>query len=63
MKWIHRDISERLRSLLPSLPAILVSGPSQCGKSSLLKRLFPEFAYVTFDDPFQVLKALKKLPE
>lgn len=57
MKWIHRDISERLRSLLPSLPAILVSGPSQCGKSSLLKRLFPEFAYVTFDDPFQVLKA------
>jgi hypothetical protein len=57
MKWIHREISERLRSLLNSFPAVLVSGPRQCGKSSLLKRQFPDFTYVTFDDPFQVLKA------
>lgn len=57
MKWIQRDISERLKSLLRSFPAILVTGPRQCGKSSLLKRLFPDFPYFTFDDPFQVLKA------
>ncbi len=57
MRWIHRDISERLQALLLSFPAILVSGPRQCGKSSLLKTLFPKYAYITFDDPFQVLKA------
>lgn len=57
MKWIQREMSERLRALLNSFPAILVSGPRQCGKSSLLKKLFPDFAYITFDDPFQVLKA------
>lgn len=57
MQWIHRDISARLHTLLPAFPAILILGPRQCGKSSLLKRLFPDYAYITFDDPFQVLKA------
>jgi len=57
MPWIHRDVIPHLLKLVSSFPAVLVTGPRQCGKTALLKRVFPQYTYVTFDDPFQVLKA------
>lgn len=50
--YIKRAIEEKLREALGQFPVLLVTGPRQAGKSTLLKHAFQEFAYVTFDDPF-----------
>lgn len=48
--WIHRDISDHLDSDRSAFVQIL-TGPRQCGKSSLLFRLGSgEFFEITFDD-------------
>lgn len=47
--WIDRQLSEKIKKIATSRPALLLVGPRQVGKSSLLKHLFPEAAYVTFD--------------
>lgn len=57
MKWIDRDISNRILALMKDFPAVLVVGPRQSGKSRLLTKMFPNLQYITFDDPFEVLKA------
>lgn len=33
-------------------PALVLTGPRQTGKSTLLQKIFPTHAYTTFDDPF-----------
>ena len=48
--WIERSCSGLLLQTLKMRPAILLTGMRQSGKSSLLKHLFPESAYVTLDD-------------
>lgn len=57
MRWLIRDAEKRLLKLVNSFPAVLLTGPRQCGKSSLLRRIFPDAQYITFDDPFQVIQA------
>ncbi len=47
--WIDRALGEKLKRLVSSRPVVLVTGARQTGKSSLLKKLFPEAEYVTFD--------------
>ncbi len=47
--WIERKITERVKQLAASRPALLVTGARQVGKSSLLQRLFVEAEYVTLD--------------
>lgn len=42
-------------------PAIAVTGPRQTGKSTLLKTLFPKYAYVTLDNP-EIRLAAKQDP-
>ena len=49
--WIERDISVKLKGLVSHRPAILLTGARQTGKTSLLRHLFPEAAYVSFDWP------------
>ncbi len=49
--WIARDWAAALRSLARAFPAVLVTGPRQVGKTSLLRREHPHATYVTFDDP------------
>lgn len=52
MGYIHRQIEPLLGRLVRQFPAVAVTGPRQCGKSTLLKALFPTtYRYVTFDDP------------
>lgn len=38
-------------------PVVMVLGPRQVGKSSLLKQLYPDMPYRTFDDPAQLMFA------
>ena len=47
--WIERSIEQRLRNLTNRRPAVLLTGIRQSGKSALLKKMFPESRYVTFD--------------
>ena len=59
MSYIHRDLEPHLTKLVRQFPAIAVTGPRQCGKSTLLKALFSAtHHYVTFDDPMLREQAL-----
>ena len=47
--WIERTIKEKIFKSCKSRPAVLLTGARQTGKSSLLKKLFPDYEYVTLD--------------
>ena len=51
MEWIERSCAARLVELTKSFPALVVTGPRQTGKTSLLRRLFPDSNYVSLDLP------------
>lgn len=57
MNFYSRQIQPLLRSLIKQFPAVLVTGPRQVGKSTLLKQLGEEYQYVTFDDPILLAQA------
>lgn len=50
-KYIHRIIESELKKALKEFPAIVITGPRQTGKSTLLKHTFKNYYYTTFDDP------------
>jgi len=50
--YIHREIEAILKKVVNQFPALVVTGPRQSGKSTLLKELFSkDYAYISFDDP------------
>ena len=49
--WIKRDISPKILDLSRSKKVILLTGPRQTGKSSLLKKIFPKMRYINLDKP------------
>ena len=52
MSYIKRSIEHFVLRSGKSFKSILVTGPRQVGKSTLLKELFPERKYISLDDPF-----------
>jgi len=59
MRYVHCDIESHLTDVVRQFPAAAVTGPRQCGKSTLLKVLFSTtHRYVTFDDPLVREQAL-----
>jgi predicted AAA+ superfamily ATPase len=46
-----RDIPERIQKSLTKYPVIMLTGPRQSGKSTLLKTYFPEYKYVNLEQP------------
>ncbi len=50
-KVIKRDISIKLQALVKQFPAIAVVGPRQSGKTTLVRTLFPDYHYFSFEDP------------
>lgn len=52
MAYIRRSMEERLKKYTKIYKAVLITGPRQVGKSTLLKKVFPERKYVSLDDPF-----------
>ena len=50
MAYIERDLKQHIPQLTKEYACLLVSGPRQVGKTTLLRHLEPERAYVTLDD-------------
>jgi len=48
--YISRHLEVTLKNLSGSFGAVLVTGPRQVGKTTLLKHCFPEAHYLSFDD-------------
>ena len=52
--YIQRQLSSILRQAMQQFPAVLVTGPRQAGKTTLLQHESGEgFAYISFDDPVE----------
>lgn len=49
--WIKRRISDHIQRASASFPAVIITGARQVGKTSLLKKLYPDHSYVTLDLP------------
>lgn len=52
MDYIKRSIEDFVKKNDKTFKCILVTGARQTGKSTMLKKLFPNKRYVSFDDPF-----------
>ena len=48
--FIGRSIEEKIKYLGTKFPVITLTGIRQCGKSTLLRRCFPEYRYVSLED-------------
>ena len=55
--WIKRDAEGLVRELGKQFPVVFVTGARQVGKTSILTRLFPDFSYITLDDPARAAEA------
>jgi predicted AAA+ superfamily ATPase len=58
--WIPRDVEERLRRSARTRPVVVLTGARQTGKTSTLRRLFPEHAFVSLDLPTEAEQAEKE---
>ncbi|MBT9318107.1 ATP-binding protein [Actinobacillus pleuropneumoniae] len=61
MKLYSRQMKPLIEALIKQFPAVLVTGPRQVGKSTLLQYISEDYQYVTFDDPM-VLSMAKNDP-
>ena len=55
--WIHREIEPLLSQRAATRPVVVLTGARQTGKTSLMRRLFPEHAFVTLDLPSGISEA------
>lgn len=60
--WIDRDIVNTLRSLVDTFPVLVLTGPRQTGKTSVLQKTFSDYTYISLDSP-QVHDAAESRPE
>lgn len=56
--WIKRDAEGLIKELGKQFPVIFVTGARQAGKTSILSHLFPDYSYVTLDDPARASEAI-----
>ena len=55
--WIERKIESLIFQAFEQFPALLLTGLRQVGKTSLLKKMFPNASYITLDLPANQLAA------
>ena len=55
--WIPRLCEEELRQLVRTRPAVVITGARQTGKTSLVRRLFPDHGYISLDLPSEAEQA------
>jgi uncharacterized protein len=56
--YVTRDIEPVLHEMIAQFPAVAVTGPRQSGKTTMLQRVLPSYAYVSLDDPLVRAQAL-----
>lgn len=49
--WIPRHLAPRIQESLQDTRVVLVNGPRQCGKTTLVRQLAGDMRYLTLDDP------------
>jgi len=47
---IKRNIEENLKKYFKQYPVVVLTGPRQSGKTTIVKKLFPKLAYVNLED-------------
>ena len=47
--WIEREITRELKNTAETFPVLVLVGPRQIGKTSLLERIFPNHKYISLD--------------
>ena len=55
--WVDRQIEPLLRQRAATRPVVVLTGARQTGKTSLVRRLFPEHGFVTLDLPSEAEQA------
>lgn len=58
--WIRRSVEPRVRHAAQTRPVVVLTGARQTGKTALLRRLFPDHAYVSLDLPTRAEQAEKE---
>jgi predicted AAA+ superfamily ATPase len=51
MNFINRRLEEAIKVQKEKYPVIAVTGPRQSGKTTLLKKLFSDYQYISLEDP------------
>ncbi|MEM6878574.1 MAG: ATP-binding protein [Bacteroidota bacterium] len=60
--FVNRDIARHLREVGQYFPVISLTGPRQAGKTTLLREIYPDYKYVSFENP-KIDTAFKEDPE
>lgn len=60
--YVSRSLHQLLNELKRSFPVISLTGPRQAGKTTLLRHHFPDYRYVSFEQP-SIRKAFESDPE
>src|SRR5579884_903876 len=60
LMWIHRDIETALLRSARTRPVTVLTGARQTGKTSTLRRLFPDHGFVSLDLPTEAEQAEKE---
>lgn len=55
--YIRRHLDTKIQQLMQQFPALLLTGPRQVGKSTLLQHTASDYGYVSFDDPLLLSQA------
>src|SRR5512138_2395439 len=58
--WIPRDVEPRLLRSARTRPVLVLTGARQTGKTSTLRRLFPDHGFVSLDLPTAAEQAEKE---
>ncbi|MGQ0655943.1 MAG: ATP-binding protein [Betaproteobacteria bacterium] len=58
--WIPRDVEARLKRSARTRPVVVLTGARQTGKTSTLRRLFPQHGFVSLDLPSEAEEAEKE---
>ena len=51
LSMIERTLHKKLSELTQKYPIVTLTGPRQSGKSTLLRHSFPNYKYVSLEDP------------
>ncbi|MCP5506118.1 MAG: ATP-binding protein [Chlamydiales bacterium] len=49
-EYVNRKLEKPLKRVIHQFPVVLITGPRQAGKSTLLQEEFKDYTYVTLDD-------------